>query len=168
MQKQLKLRKQLEKELPRAERELKGVLSQWEEDHERHFIVLDTRFLDLLEQQIEERSCKKESEKMKKVYMCRDIICLDHSCLQKKDKEEALMFEMTYGSKPSTPIKRYIQVHVHVIQPCGVLCAFELHSEVLYYVCVGVVGLVLEPPQSVASVPSRGELVPPRSVRPQG
>ena len=42
-------------------------MSQWEEDHERHFVVLDTRFLDLMEQQIKERSQKKENEKMKKV-----------------------------------------------------------------------------------------------------
>ena len=42
-------------------------MTQWEEDHERHFVVLDTRFLDLMEQQIEERSQKKENEKMKKV-----------------------------------------------------------------------------------------------------
>ncbi|CAI8041453.1 Protein regulator of cytokinesis 1 [Geodia barretti] len=90
LQKQLKLRKQLEKELPRTERELSGVVTQWEEDHERHFVVLDTRFLDLMEEQIEERSLKKETEKMKK----------------KKDKEEALMFEMTYGSRPTTPVKR--------------------------------------------------------------
>ena len=67
LQKQLKLRKQLEKELPRTEKELKSVLTLWEEDHERHFIVHDARFLDILEQQIEERSHKRESEKIKKV-----------------------------------------------------------------------------------------------------
>ena len=69
LQKQLKLRKQLEKELPRTERELKSVLTQWEEDHERHFIVHDARFLDLLEQQVEERCQKKEVEKLKKVQL---------------------------------------------------------------------------------------------------
>ena len=43
------------------------MVTQWEEDHERHFVVFDTRFLDLMEEQIEERSQKKETEKMKKV-----------------------------------------------------------------------------------------------------
>lgn len=68
LQKQLKLRKQLEKELPRVEKELKDVLSQWEEDHERHFVVLDRRFLDVLEEQVEERTYKREKEKIKKVW----------------------------------------------------------------------------------------------------
>lgn len=69
LQKQLKLKKQLEKELPRTEKELRTVIGQWEEDHERHFVIHDTRFLDLMEQQIEDRCSKKEMEKMKKVRM---------------------------------------------------------------------------------------------------
>ena len=67
LQKQLKLRKQLEKELPRIEKELKTVILQWEEDHERHFIIHDTHFLDVMEQQNEESSHKREKEKIKKV-----------------------------------------------------------------------------------------------------
>lgn len=59
--------------MPRAEKELKDVLSQWEEDHERHFIVLDRRFLDVLEEQIEERTYKKEKEKIKKVSISRTL-----------------------------------------------------------------------------------------------
>jgi protein regulator of cytokinesis 1 len=109
LQKQLKLRKQLEKELPRTERELRGVVTQWEEDHERHFVVLDTRFLDLMEEQIEERSQKKETEKMKKVLKSlakNKVARACHQMEEKKDKEEALMFEMTYGSRPTTPVKR--------------------------------------------------------------
>lgn len=87
------------------------MLSQWEEDHERHFIVLDRRFLDVLEEQIEERTYKKEKEKIKKVRTLEShvhIVVHDPNALQKKDKEEALMFEMTYGSKPNTPVKRCV------------------------------------------------------------
>ena len=70
LQKQLKLRKQLEKELPRVEKELKTVVLQWEEDHERHFIIHDIHFLDVMEQQNEESSHKREKEKIKKVTEC--------------------------------------------------------------------------------------------------
>lgn len=78
LQKQLKLHKQLEKELPRTEKEVQTILLQWEEDHERHFVVLDTRFLDVLEQQIEERSHRREKEKIKKVS---SLILVLHSSL---------------------------------------------------------------------------------------
>lgn len=69
LQKQLKLRKQLEKELPKVEKELKTVLLQWEEDHERYFVVNDARYLDAMESQMMERFQEKEQEKMKKVIL---------------------------------------------------------------------------------------------------
>ena len=49
------------------EKELRGTLIQWEEDHERYFLVEDTRFLDTIQEQWEERSSSKEKEKMKRV-----------------------------------------------------------------------------------------------------
>lgn len=69
LQKQLKLRKQLEKELPKVEKQLKAVLLQWEEDHERYFVVSDTRYLDTMEYQMKERSQEREQEKIKKVIL---------------------------------------------------------------------------------------------------
>lgn len=68
LQKQLKLRKQLEKELPKLEKELKASLLQWEEDHERYFIVHDSHYLDALELEVMERLSTREKEKIKKVW----------------------------------------------------------------------------------------------------
>ena len=128
----------MEKELPKLEKQLKAVLLQWEEDHERYFVVNDTRYLDTMEYQMMERSQEREQEKMKKVILLTCVVqygkhitmCATRHALhivflpsflplsniflppsppfamQKRDKEETLRFEMTYGSKPCTPIKR--------------------------------------------------------------
>ena len=55
LQKQLKLRKQLERDLPKLEKELKSVLLQWEEDHERYFMVEDSRYIDAMEAKMKVR-----------------------------------------------------------------------------------------------------------------
>ena len=61
------LKKQLKKELPRVEKELRGVLEQWEEDHERFFMVKDGRYLDTMKMQWEARETEKCNEKAKRV-----------------------------------------------------------------------------------------------------
>lgn len=60
-------RKQLKKDLPRVEKELNAILQQWEEDHERYFIVHDSRYLDTIKLQWSERETSKCNEKAKKV-----------------------------------------------------------------------------------------------------
>lgn len=65
-----KLRQQLKKDLPKVEKELKGVLEQWEEDHERYFVISDSRYLDTISRQWAERDEKKEKEKLKRVSSC--------------------------------------------------------------------------------------------------
>lgn len=61
------LKKQVKKELPRVEKELNGVLEQWEEDHERFFIVHDSRYLDTVKLQWRDKENTKCSEKLKRV-----------------------------------------------------------------------------------------------------
>lgn len=61
------LKKQLKKELPRIEKELKAVLAQWEEDHERFFMVQDSRYLDTIQLQWTEKKLTKCTEKVKRV-----------------------------------------------------------------------------------------------------
>ncbi len=61
------LKKHLKKELPRIEKELRAVLEQWEEDHERYFMVNDGRYLDTIKMQWSERQATKCTEKAKKV-----------------------------------------------------------------------------------------------------
>lgn len=65
-----KLRQQLKKDLPKVEKELKGVLEQWEEDHERYFVISDSRYLDTIARQWAERDEQKEKEKIKRVSSC--------------------------------------------------------------------------------------------------
>ena len=62
-----KLKQQLKKDLPKVEKELKTALEQWEEDHERYFVISDTRYLDTITRQWEERDHQKEKEKIKRV-----------------------------------------------------------------------------------------------------
>lgn len=87
------LKKQLKKELPRIEKELKAVLAQWEEDHERFFMVQDSRYLDTIQLQWTEKKLTKCTEKVKR----------------QKQKEALTLMEMTYGSKSTTPIKKSIK-----------------------------------------------------------
>ena len=61
------MKKHLKKELPRVEKELKTVLEQWEEDHERFFMVNDGRYLDTIRLQWNERQASKCTEKAKRV-----------------------------------------------------------------------------------------------------
>lgn len=61
------MKKNLKKELPRVEKELKSVLEQWEEDHERFFMVNDGRYLDTIKLQWNERQATKCTEKVKRV-----------------------------------------------------------------------------------------------------
>jgi len=57
----------VEKELPKVEKELESNLLQWENDWERHFIVNDTRYLDTISAQRNEREKKKSDELQKRV-----------------------------------------------------------------------------------------------------
>lgn len=43
------------------------MLLQWEEDHERHFLVNDQRYIDTIDEQWNVYNEKKEQEKLKKV-----------------------------------------------------------------------------------------------------
>lgn len=50
---------------------------QWENDHERHFVVHDNRYLDNIEKQWEDKNLEKEQEKMKRVRgTCRDLVLI--------------------------------------------------------------------------------------------
>ena len=49
------------------EKELKAVLGQWEEDHERYFVISDVRYLDTIARQWSEIEEQKEKEKIKRV-----------------------------------------------------------------------------------------------------
>lgn len=90
------------------EKELNGVLLQWEEDHERFFMVQDGRYLDTIKMQWREKQLDKCNEKTKRV--CFHLYPLLHSsCIfpcQQKEKEVMTFMEMTYGSKPSTPKRK--------------------------------------------------------------
>ena len=48
-------------------KELKSMLLQWEEDHGRHFLVEDSRYIDAVEAQMKMRFQEKEEKKIKKV-----------------------------------------------------------------------------------------------------
>lgn len=61
------LKKHIKKELPRVEKELNAVLVQWEEDHERFFMVHDSRYLDTIQLQWTEKKMIKCNEKVKRV-----------------------------------------------------------------------------------------------------
>lgn len=61
------MKKQLKKDLPRIEKELNGILEQWEEDHERYFMVNDGRYLDTIKMQWTEQEANKCQEKLKRV-----------------------------------------------------------------------------------------------------
>ena len=54
-----------------VEKELKATLSEWENDHERYFIIKDSRYLDTIESQWKEKNEIKEKEKLKRV-SCRN------------------------------------------------------------------------------------------------
>ena len=43
------------------------MLTEWENDHERYFVIQDTRYLDTIERQWEEKNQQKEQEKLKRV-----------------------------------------------------------------------------------------------------
>ena len=43
------------------------MLTEWENDHERYFVVSDTRYLDTIDRQWEEKNVLKEKEKMNRV-----------------------------------------------------------------------------------------------------
>jgi len=160
------LQGQVKKELGKLERSLNHVLSQWEEDCERHFIVMDNRYLDTIATQWEESGKIKEKEKAKRVsvdfsalhqydylnipeindimsiVILEGLFCLNevlkfHSkpctcnrimgliggaynlestashcfCLfnQAKENKVKTELEMTYGSKPSTPLKKILK-----------------------------------------------------------
>ena len=49
------------------EKEINTVLMQWEEDHERFFMVHDSRYLDTVKMQWNEKQVTKVNEKMKRV-----------------------------------------------------------------------------------------------------
>lgn len=61
------MKKHLKKELPRVEKELNAVLTEWEEDHERFFMVHDSRYLDTIQLQWAEKKITKCTEKVKRV-----------------------------------------------------------------------------------------------------
>ena len=61
------IRKQLTKDLPRVERNLKEMLKCWEDDHERLFMVHDGRYLDTIEHQWKDKESNKNQEKLKRV-----------------------------------------------------------------------------------------------------
>ena len=61
------MKKQLKKDLPKLEKELNVILQQWEEDHERYFMVNDGRYLDTIRMQWNEKEATKCQEKMKRV-----------------------------------------------------------------------------------------------------
>ena len=43
------------------------MLTMWERDHERYFVVKDSRYLDTIEGQWEEKNEQREKEKMERV-----------------------------------------------------------------------------------------------------
>jgi len=86
--KEEKARKAIEKELPKVEKELESNLLQWENDWERHFIINDTRYLDTVASQRNEREKKKSDEIQKRVCYYSVVICLSFvMVITAKDKE---------------------------------------------------------------------------------
>lgn len=61
----------MERDLPRVEKELQEVLSAWEEDHGRFFLVGDEHYLDTIQRQWREKSETREKEKAKRVCVFR-------------------------------------------------------------------------------------------------
>ena len=86
------MKKQLKKELPRIEKELNTVLMQWEEDHERFFMVHDSRYLDSIQLQWEEKKMNKCNEKAKRVsrpYTCYIMVTPLCTAKAKRSSENA-------------------------------------------------------------------------------
>lgn len=79
------MKKQLKKELPRVERSLCEMLENWEDRHEKFFIVLDARYLDTMKSQWKEKEENKGHEKIKRVcpcyyYSCNIVQCSYIAC----------------------------------------------------------------------------------------
>ncbi|XP_065843571.1 protein regulator of cytokinesis 1-like isoform X2 [Oscarella lobularis] len=77
----------LKKELPKVERDLKGLLTDWQTVNQKYFIVNDVPYLDVLDADWSEFKSHKEQEK-----------------LARKTRAAQIAEDVTYGSK--TPVKR--------------------------------------------------------------
>ncbi|XP_065183072.1 protein regulator of cytokinesis 1-like [Sycon ciliatum] len=88
--KEEKLRKQISKELPKVEKDLRIVVQDWEASNKHSFQINDARYLDSIEMQWDSHAQRKEAEKTKRL----------------QDKKAIIEEEIKYGSRATTPLKR--------------------------------------------------------------
>ncbi|XP_015758521.1 PREDICTED: protein regulator of cytokinesis 1-like [Acropora digitifera] len=89
--KEEKIRKGINKELPKIEQKLKTEVGKWEEEHERTFLINGYHYMDIITNQWAAFNAQKEQEKLER----------------HKRQQEIMEKEMVFGSKPaSTPKKR--------------------------------------------------------------
>jgi hypothetical protein len=67
-----RLHQKVNKDLPKVEKKLHAILEEWENDHCRHFIIKDQRYIDELDTCWTNYNQTKEEEKVKRVSLLDD------------------------------------------------------------------------------------------------
>lgn len=88
--KELKTRNTIKTNLPKVEEDLKKMIKTWEHENEKLFMVYEDRYLDVIERQWATYQLEKDM----------------HKAERQKAKQATLKKEMTFGTKPNTPVKR--------------------------------------------------------------
>lgn len=88
--KEEKIRKGINKELPKIEQKLMVQIGKWEEEHERSFLINGCHYLNIINNQWAAFNTQKEQEKLER----------------HKRQQELMEKEMVYGSKPATTPKK--------------------------------------------------------------
>lgn len=88
--KEEKMRRGINKELPKIEQKLIAQIGKWEEENERRFLINGCHYMDIINHQWAAFNAHKEQEKLDR----------------HKQKQELMEKEMVYGSKPATTPKK--------------------------------------------------------------
>jgi len=88
--KEEKIRKGINKELPKIEQKLTVQIGKWEEEHERSFLINGCHYMNIINNQWAAFNAQKEQEKVER----------------HKRQQELMEKEMVYGSKPATTPKK--------------------------------------------------------------
>lgn len=88
--KEEKMRRGINKELPKIEQKLVTQIKMWEEENERRFLINGCHYMDIINRQWAVYNAQKEQEKLER----------------QKQKQELMEKEMVYGSKPATTPKK--------------------------------------------------------------
>lgn len=88
--KEEKIRKGINKELPKIEQKLTVQIGKWEEEHERKFLINGCHYMNIINNQWAAFNAQKEQEKLER----------------HKRQQELMEKEMVFGSKPATTPKK--------------------------------------------------------------